>query len=755
MDELQKYQSQPLSQEVVQFEGPVEEQNDSTMNIVAAILRRWPVLVATFVVVCVLGVPAILFLIEKKYDTEGAIRISPIVSPILFETEDRLPNYQNFMNTQAELIRSNNILNDVADTLEESELTLFEDSVDLVQALRKAVVKGDIKIEPVSNTELIRIKMTTEHQKQAERIVDAFIQAYMARVVRDEIRGEDQKLNTLAEERRSLAEKIQRQQDTIRQLADEFGSTELTSRQEMMLQQVTSLQNELININIRRISLETQIQVQENGIGDVATPGSMIERQNTVINSDPIIQALTSSIMQYEELIVIGKQTMTPENPELKQRKEVLETLKERLAQRQEEVAGEFEKNLEAETAKNRKRRVAELKIQLEQTVQYEKRIREKLAKQDKDTIGLGRKQFAIDDQKAQLARSQEMYDAVNKRIDEIQLERKRPARISVAYQASSVPAQGKRRKLAAALGFGGLALGAILALLLDKADKSLHDPKDVVRRVGVRIIGTTTSPRNVDKLLLARQLADDYQAIRANLGLLDGDSASKIIVVTSPGIGDGKTTFAVNLATSFAQSGEKVLLIDGDLRKPDIAEVLNLPKGKGSRGLQDLLFGKEFTKLVYNTGTVGLDVLAADHRNVSDALDLLGKPRTGQSIERISADYDHVIIDTPPVLAFSDALLWARMADGVILTSFVDRTSRPDLKEAIKRLERADAKILGTVVNNVKVAHSYHRYGYGYGYGHVTDGGQKRESKSHKRAETLLLTSEPRDETGDESGSS
>ncbi|MGB2863555.1 MAG: hypothetical protein WBC05_09550, partial [Sedimentisphaerales bacterium] len=558
MDDLQKYEPQPLGQEVVQFEGPVEDQSDSTMNLLAAMLRRWPVLIATFVIVCAVGVPAIWFLVEKMYDTEGAIRISPIVSPILFETENRLPNYSNFMNTQAELIRSNNILNDVADTLKDSELTLFEDATDLVQVLRKSVVGGGISIEPVRNTELIRIRMTTKNHEQAEKIVDAFLRAYMTRVVRDEVRGEDQKLSTLAEERRILADKIQRQQDTIRQLADEFGSTELTSRQEMMLQQVTSLQNELVNINIRRISLETQVQIQESGIGEATAPGGLIERRNTVINSDPVIGALTSGILRYEELIVVGQQTMTPGNPELKQRMDVLKTLKERLDQRRKEVAQEFDENFEAELAKNRGRRLAELKIQLKQIIQYEKRIREKLAQQDKDTIGLGRKQFAIDDQKAQLARSKEMYDAINKRVDEIQLERKRPARISVAYEASSVPAQGKRRKLAAALGFGGLALGALLALLLDKADKSLHDPKDVVRRVGVRIIGTTTSPKNVDKLLLGRQLADDYQAIRANLGLLDGDATSKVIVVTSPGIGDGKTTFAVNLATSFAQSGEK-----------------------------------------------------------------------------------------------------------------------------------------------------------------------------------------------------
>jgi len=747
MDELQRYQPQPLGQEVVQFEGPVEDQSDSTMNLAAAILRRWPVLVATFVVVCAVGVPAIWFLVEKKYDTEGAIQISPVESPILFETEERLPNYQNFMNTQAQLFRRNNVLNQVADELADMDIVFFRDTGDLVLALREAILDGVIIIEPERNTELIKIKMTTQYPEQAEKVIDALIRAYMARSLTEEIKIEDQRLATLDEERRSLEDQKQRQRDELRQLAQEFGSTELTSRQEMMLQQVTSLQNELINVNIRRISLETQIQVQEGGLEEVTTPGALIERQNAVVNSDPIIQALTNSIMQYEELIVVGQQTMTPGNPELKQRREVLKTLKERLVQRRKEVAQEFDKNFEAELAKNRDSRLAELKIQLAQTIEYEKRIRDKFKKQNKDTIGMGQKQFVIDDKKDQLARTTARLDDVKKRIDQIRMESKRPSKISVAYGASSVPAQGKRRKLAAALGFGGLALGAMLALLLDKADKSLHDPKDVVRRVGVRIIGTTTSPKNVDKLLLGRQLADDYQAIRANLGLLDGGVASKIIVVTSPGIGDGKTTFSVNLATSFAQSGQKVLLIDGDLRKPDIAPMLNLPKG--SRGLQDLLFGREFSKLVYNTGAVGMDVLAADRRNVSDALDLLGKPRTGECIEQVSTDYDHVIIDTPPVLAFSDALLWARMADGVILTSFVDRTSRVDLKEAIKRLEQADAKILGTVVNNVKVTHSYHRYGYGYGYGHTTEDDRKRESDARKRAETLLLTTEPKDETG------
>ncbi len=211
-----------------------------------------------------------------------------------------------------------------------------------------------------------------------------------------------------------------------------------------------------------------------------------------------------------------------------------------------------------------------------------------------------------------------------------------------------------------------------------------------------------------------------------------------KRIVVTSPGIGEGKTTFAINLATSMSKAGKKVLLIDGDLRKPDIAQLLNLPKG--SRGLQDVLFGKEFDQAVYSMSSNGLDVLAADSRNATDAYELLALPLTAQKINIVSQQYDHVIIDTSPVLAFPDALVWAKMADAVILTSFAGQTIAPHLKEAKGKLAQINARVLGTVLSNVGIGHSYYRYGYNY----YAQNGRTRQNTKRAYKKLLLPHAEP-----------
>jgi capsular exopolysaccharide synthesis family protein len=724
---------QPVN-DIAYLRLPVEPEADSSPSLVMPILRRWYIVLTTFLLMCVIGIPAIWLLIKPKQAVTAAIQVKPVISSILFtdrESEGVLPMYRNFMNTQADLIRSDQVLHRVVDELADKKLKFFENIPDPVARLKNAFVMDDITVNPDRYSELIKITMEAQNTPEAVQIVNAFVNAYMAIEASKETTGGDQKLAVLESERKVLSEKLERQRQTVRQMAEEYGTVALSGREEMMMQRVAALQAELTRIETRKITLQAQVELLQESKTQSIDAERLLTLRHNFVNSDLMVQSLTTNIAQMEQALIVAKQTLAPTNPELQRKADLLETLKQRLEQRRQEVYKNFDEMIEKEMASSDKNQLKNLKAELKQAEAYEKRLQDTLAKENIETIELGRKHLAIQDQQEQLELTKELYDTVRRRIQELEMERKRPARISIAYDANVIPLRNKRIKYTAALILGSLACGMFLAILRDKADHSIHTPEDVTKRIGIRIIGTTVNADFFDTPALPHHVAvADYETICANLGLLDGDGIPNKLVITSAGMRDGKTTFAINLAMSLAKAGKKILLIDGDLRKPDIRRLLNLPKG--SRGLQELLFGKSFENSVQSVPSAGFDVLTADSRNMSDAFELLSQSHISKSINSISSRYDHIIIDTPPVLAFPDALLWAKTADGVILTTFAGHTEEKDLKDTLERLAQIKVKVLGTILNSVQAGHSYNRYGYSYyTAGHMTKSPRRKNSSA------------------------
>ncbi|MCE5187084.1 MAG: polysaccharide biosynthesis tyrosine autokinase [Planctomycetaceae bacterium] len=740
MDELENKIRPPLQGELIDYSEPMEGREVSMAEVLGAVLRRWYVVFGVFVLVTGVALAGIYYFMGKKYDTEGAIQVSTIVPRIIYQVEDTPPPYMNFKNTQAAIIGRDIVLNRAADELKDKNLIFFDPLQNYVPQLRKMLVNEDIKIFPDRENEYIFLRMTTDYPKQAEQVVDALIRGYMSVTVSEESRGEDERLSVLEKRRRMLEDEMEQHRLKIRQRVEEYGTGELTTRQQIMLEQVGTLQKELVAASIRRLMLETQVNTKESQVKTQLSQETVNLQKSQLIEADPLVRSLQGDVQRYEEMVREGRTTMQESNPELKRRMDVLEDLKRQTDKRRNEVVIQVEEQIRQQTSQSRQGELENARAELAQTVVYETRIREKLEELDAETIGLGRKQFEIDDYREQLEQTKAIYSDLTRRIEEINIERSRQPRIAVGSYARSVEAKGKRRKLTAAAAFGGIALGIALALMVDKVDKRVKAPSEVTKQIGMRIIGTTTSLHDINKKLLPQQLFDDYQTIRANIGLLEDAQNTKIITVTSPGMGDGKTTFSVNLATSFAHSGKKTLLIDGDLRKPDIGMVLNLPAGL--RGLQDYLFGYPIDRAVYKIDGIGLYVLAADNRNSVDALEMLSNPESMERIRALVKFFDKIIIDTPPVLAFADTLLWSKISDGTLLTSFVGHTTRPEMQEAIERLTEIRAKILGTVVNNVKMTHSYRRYGYGYGYSYDKSIHKKHRLQMANRSSMLLISS-------------
>lgn len=205
--------------------------------------------------------------------------------------------------------------------------------------------------------------------------------------------------------------------------------------------------------------------------------------------------------------------------------------------------------------------------------------------------------------------------------------------------------------------------------------------------------------------------IAEQFRTIRTNIQFSSVDEELQTIIVTSSGPGEGKSTTTANLAVVFAQQGKRVLLIDADLRKPTVHYTF---RTENHVGLSNVLTRQlTLEEAVSITAQEKLWVLSSGPIPPNPS-ELLGSRGMQALIEQAKDEYDVIVIDTPPVLAVTDAQVLANQADGVVLVVSSGKTERESAKKAKELLESAKAKILGVVLNNKKAEDTHYYYYYG-----------------------------------------
>ncbi|MDQ3455442.1 MAG: polysaccharide biosynthesis tyrosine autokinase [Actinomycetota bacterium] len=267
-----------------------------------------------------------------------------------------------------------------------------------------------------------------------------------------------------------------------------------------------------------------------------------------------------------------------------------------------------------------------------------------------------------------------------------------------------------------------GLLLGLVLALIRFLMDNTVKSSKQIEELTGATSIGGVLYDADMASRPLVTQhkaqsiTSEAYRQIRTNLQYVSVDNPPKVMVVTSSVSGEGKTTTAINLALVLAQSGQRVALVEADLRRPRVMRYLQLV---GGAGLTNVLAGKaDLAELLQPWGDGKLSVLAAGP-NPPNPSELLGSEQMGHLLDELRSTHDYVVIDAPPLLPVTDGAVLAVLADGVVIVTRYGRTRREQLRAAAAMVRVIDVRVLGTVLNMIPPKGGGGDYGYGYGYGY------------------------------------
>lgn len=284
--------------------------------------------------------------------------------------------------------------------------------------------------------------------------------------------------------------------------------------------------------------------------------------------------------------------------------------------------------------------------------------------------------------------------------------------------------------------GILGLLFGIVAALTLEQLDRIIRTVEDA-EQAGLTVLGViphipeAVTPQsnygrrkrrepaapvdNRDLIVHTHpksSIAECCRTIRTNITFMSADRPRKTLVVTSASPREGKTTVSISLAISLAQSGKRILLIDTDLRKPRIHRAFNKPL---TRGVTSILLGEHSSKeAIYETDVPGLAILACGPIPPNPS-ELLHTGQFHQLLAELAKDYDHLILDSPPMAVVTDAAILAPQVDGTILIIHTQRTTRDALRSALRQLRDVSGHLVGGILNNVDL--SSQRYGYSSSY--------------------------------------
>jgi capsular exopolysaccharide synthesis family protein len=692
------------------------------------IAMRWRYVILGVVAASLLIALIITLLMTPKYTASSTIEVSREASQVTnFEGVERKEGSadQEFYQTQYGLLKSRSLAERVATQLRLVDDAKFfqlfgaAESRPALQAsngrypasgrVERQRIAGEILlrnvgVEPARMSRLVEIRFTSPDPELSARIANAwadnFIQTNLERKVQATSYGRNLLQRQLAQQKQRLDES-QRQlvgyasQQRIINLPAQGGNENTTAERSIVADNLASLNTALSQAIADRVAAEARFR--ETG-GNGASTEAL---RNGAING--LRQRRAELAAEYQELMT----QFEPGYPAARQIKSQIDQLDRSISNEERRVSGSIEADYQS-------------------AVERERGLQNRVEQLKSSYLDLRRRSIQYNIYQQEVDTNRTLYEGLLQRFKEIGVAGGVGVNNISIVDPADVPQGPSSPRLALNLLIAllvGTLLGAGAAFLLEQIDEAIADPAEVERRLGLPLLGSVPKVEGVqprDALLDRKSdLVDAYLAIQTNLAFTTEHGVPRSLSVTSTRPAEGKSTTALAIATTLARAQRKVILVDGDMRSPSVHFLGGVSH---DHGLSNFLSGQDaIAPLLFRMDDLGIDAMSAGPIP-PNAAELLTGSRLALLVERLLETYDHVVIDSPPVMGLADAPLIASRVEGVIFTVESHGIRTPMVKTALGRLASANAHVLGGVLTKFEARKAHLGYGYDYGYGYGRD---------------------------------
>jgi capsular exopolysaccharide synthesis family protein len=548
-----------------------------------------------------------------------------------------------------------------------------------------------VNVTPVRNSRLVEVSFRSQDPAIAAKVANGIANTYIDQNLEFRLGASRDASAWLGQQLEEQRRQVESAETALQQYREQNDALSVEDRQNIVVQKLADLNSAVTKAKTDRLLKESMYRQL-----------AAIEKNSSAVDTFPAILANQFIQQQKAELASLQRQ-QAQLGEKLGDRHPEMLRIQSAIQSSQMKLEGEIAKVVQG------------VRTEYQAAQAQEQSLTSALEAQKGEALSMNRKAIDFGVLERDVESSKQIYQSLLQRAKETGVSgalKTSNIRVVDAADVSTDPVS-PRRMLNLLIGLlAGAVCGVGVAFFFEYMDNRIKTPEEL-QHLGLPSIGLIpklTGPHSGDPLInngVPANFSEAFRGLRTNVMFSFAEEGARSIVVTSTGPGEGKTTVATNLALGMAMAGQRVLLIDADMRRPRVHEALRMEREPGLSNL--LVGGAKANEVMRKTSVDNFYVLPAGTTPPNPA-ELLGSKRFAELLNSMRDHFDLVVIDTPPVMAVTDAAVIGYRASGVLFVAAADATSRHAAQTALDQLERARVRFIGAVLNRVDLeGHSYY----------------------------------------------